>query len=70
MKKREIIDTMAVPFMIILAKAMTFLFDIVLSSFYGANNITDAFIMANSLPTILFDGIANAIIVCYIPVYH
>lgn len=59
---------LAVPTTIVIAKLITFLFDIILSSYYGAGLVSDAFIMANALPTILVDGLIVAIITCYIPI--
>ena len=62
-------DSLAVPLMILLGKVTAFLFDAVLGARYGAGKISDAFIMAHSIPVLLFEGISTALISCYIPVY-
>lgn len=61
-------DTVLVPVIIIAGKLMSFLFNALLGSYYGAGKISDAFIMAHTIPTILYEGIATALISCYIPV--
>ena len=70
MKNKKLLDSLFVPVTIIVGKLFTFIFDALLVAYYGASEITDAFILAHALPTILFDGVANAIIVCFIPIYQ
>lgn len=66
---KKILKICAVPFVIILSKLSCFVFDALLGAYYGAGITSDAFLMAYSLPTILFEGIATAILTCYIPIY-
>lgn len=42
---------------------------ITLSYFYGASNITDAYLISITIPTIIFSFIGTGIATCYIPVY-
>lgn len=67
---KKSLKIIAVPMTVIVAKIITFVFDAILSSRYGAGMISDAFIMANSIPTILLDGVVAAMIACYIPIYE
>ena len=67
---KNILKICAVPFVIILSKLSCFVFDALLGAYYGAGIASDAFLMAYSLPTILFEGIATAILTCYIPIYN
>lgn len=67
---KKILKICAVPFVIILSKLSCFVFDALLGAYYGAGITSDAFLMAYSLPTILFEGIATAILTCYIPIYN
>ncbi len=61
-------DIMLVPITIVGGKILSFVFNALLASYYGAGKISDAFIMAHSIPTILFEGVATAFISCYIPI--
>lgn len=61
-------DAFLVPIIIVLGKLISFVFDALLGSYYGVGKISDAFIMAHSIPTILFEGVVTALISCYIPV--
>lgn len=61
-------DVLLVPILIVAGKLFSFLFNALLGSYYGAGKISDAFIMAHTIPTILFDGVATAFISCYIPI--
>lgn len=54
----------------ILAKVVAFAKDIALSYEYGAGSISDAYLVAISIPTILFTGILTALYTSYIPMYH
>lgn len=54
----------------ILAKLSSFARDIVLSFAYGAGSTSDAYLVAASIPTVLFTGILTAIYTSYIPMYH
>lgn len=61
-------DVLLVPVIIVGGKIINFLFNALLGFYYGAGVISDAFIMAHTIPTILFDGVATALISCYIPI--
>lgn len=52
-----------------LSKLTAFVRDIVLTNRYGASYISDAFLVAVSIPTVLFSGIMTAVYTCYIPLY-
>ena len=54
----------------ILVKITSFVRDIVLSYIYGAGTVSDAYLVAVSIPTVLFTGILTAIYTSYIPMYH
>lgn len=53
-----------------LAKIISFGKDLCLSYQYGASNISDAYLVAVNIPTVLFSGIVTAVFTCYIPVYN
>ena len=61
-------DILLVPILIITGKLLSFVFNAFLGSYYGAGKISDAFIIAHTIPTILFEGVATAFISCYIPI--
>ena len=61
-------DILLVPILIITGKLLSFVFNVFLGSYYGAGKISDAFIVAHTIPTILFEGVATAFISCYIPI--
>lgn len=61
-------DILLVPILIIAGKLLSFVFNAFLGSYYGAGKISDAFIIAHTIPTILFEGVATAFISCYIPI--
>lgn len=61
-------DVLLVPIIVLGGKIISFLFNALLGFYYGAGVISDVFIMAHTIPTILFDGVATALILCYIPI--
>lgn len=67
-KNRKMFDLIGVMIVTLLGKFACFVFDALLSAKYGVGIITDAFVMAHSLPTVVVDGFATAIITCYIPI--
>lgn len=67
---KKILNIISVPAIICAGKLACFIFDALLGAYYGAGITSDAFIMAHTLQNILFDGIATAIIVCFIPIYQ
>lgn len=53
----------------ILSKSFGLLRDIILSYFYGASNISDAYLIALTIPGVIFSFISVAITTGYIPMY-
>ncbi|WP_163971832.1 murein biosynthesis integral membrane protein MurJ [Oceanobacillus halotolerans] len=53
----------------IISKIIGFLRDITLSYFYGASNISDAFFISLTIPSVIFGVIAAGISTSYIPIY-
>lgn len=51
------------------AKVLGLARELSLAYVYGASAISDAHIVAFSIPTIIFSGIGAAILTCYIPIY-
>lgn len=54
----------------IFVKITAFARDIVLSYVYGAGTVSDAYLVAVSIPMVLFTGILTALYTSYIPMYH
>lgn len=53
----------------IISKIFGFIRDITLSYFYGASNISDAYLISLTIPTIIFELIGIGINTSYIPIY-
>lgn len=53
----------------VLSKILGFLRDIVLSYFYGASNVSDAYLIALTVPSIIFGFIGVGLTTAYIPLY-
>lgn len=62
-------STVTLAVIMFLTKLIAFARDVVLANCYGASYVSDAFLVAISIPTVLFSGIAGAVFTCYIPVY-
>lgn len=54
----------------IFSKLLGFAREISLSYFYGASNVSDAYLISLTIPTTIFSFIGTAISTCYIPVYN
>ena len=54
----------------LLSKILGFLRNSVLSYFYGASSITDAYILAQSIPSGLLDFIGTGLFVSFVPVFN
>lgn len=54
----------------IFAKVFGFARDIVMAWAFGAGMESDAIKIAQSIPTVLFGGIATSLLTCYIPMYN
>lgn len=53
----------------IFAKVLGFARELSLAYVYGASAVSDAYVVAFSIPTIIFSGIGTAILTSYIPIY-
>ena len=51
------------------SKFIGFIREMVMANYYGTSYITDAFVMSNSIPGILFGGIVASIATAYMPVF-
>lgn len=65
--KQNSISLMAI---IIIAKVVGMLRDIVLANYFGTTNISDAYLIASSVPTLLFYFIGHSLSTAYIPMYN
>lgn len=57
-------------FITIISKVIGYSREIILSYFYGASNISDAFIISNTIPNLIFGFIIGGITISYIPIYE
>lgn len=53
----------------LISKLLGFVREMVMANFYGASYITDAYVMATTIPTIIFGGIFGAVATAYMPTY-
>lgn len=53
----------------LIAKIVGFLREVLLANYYGASAITDAYITANNIPTVLFTIVGVALSTTFIPMY-
>jgi putative peptidoglycan lipid II flippase len=53
----------------VISKFLGFFRDVVLSYFYGATGVTDAYLISKTIPSFMFMFIGTAIVTGYIPVY-
>lgn len=67
---KKALKILAVPLVVILSKTMCFAYEAFIGAYYGVGDVTDAFIMAASAPSIVFGGINGAICTCFIPIYQ
>ena len=65
--KNSSVTLMAV---ILLAKIIGMLRDIVIANYYGTTNVSDAFLIALTVPTTLFVLIGHSLSTAYIPMYN
>lgn len=70
-KKTSAVQSTALILMIltVLSKVFGFAREMVLSYFYGANVVSDAFVIALSVPIVLIGVVSNGITTSYIPMY-
>lgn len=57
-------------FITIISKIIGFSREIFLANYYGASDITDAYIIAALIPTVIFAFIGRSISTVYIPMYN
>jgi len=65
--KGKTVFTMAV--LLFLAKCLGFVRDILLAYYFGANRVTDAYFLAQTIPELLFSMVVQAVAIGYIPIY-
>lgn len=61
--------TVVLMIIMLLTKAVSFLKDSILVSMYGASSVSDAFLVAVAIPTVLISGVMTALFTSYIPMY-
>ncbi|MFJ7934422.1 murein biosynthesis integral membrane protein MurJ [Sporosarcina sp. NPDC096371] len=54
----------------ILSKVIGFSRDLILSYFYGISDLTDAYFISNTIPTVLFSVVGLGLLTSFIPVYQ
>ena len=52
------------------SRFLGFLRELALSYFYGAGRVSDAFVVAFTVPSVVFGFLSSAAAVCYIPLYQ
>lgn len=55
---------------IVIAKLIGMLRDVVLANYFGTTNVSDAYLIASSVPTLLFYFVGHSISTAYIPMFH
>lgn len=70
-KKTSAVQSTALILMVltVLSKVFGFAREMVLSYFYGASTVSDAFVIAHSIPIVLIGVVSNGITTSYIPMY-
>lgn len=53
----------------LLSKALGFVREIFLAGYFGVGEITDAYVMANNIPTIIFGGVFSAVATAFMPTF-
>lgn len=51
------------------SKLLGFIREMVMAGFFGTSYITDAYVMAQSIPTVIFSGVFGAVAVAYMPIF-
>lgn len=54
----------------ILSKGLGFIREIILSYYYGASNVTDAYLIAQTIPVVMFGFVGTGIATSFIPMYR
>lgn len=63
-------NTVVVMAVIIVSKLIGMLRDVVLANYYGTSNVSDAYLIAVSVPTLLFYFIGHSISTAFLPIYN
>lgn len=66
MKKTAVI----LMFLAIFSKSLGFFRDIILSYVYGTSNISDAYLISETIPVVIFSFVGTSILTGYIPMYN
>lgn len=53
----------------LISKILGFFREMIMANYFGASYITDAYIMAIAIPSIIFGGILSSVATAYIPIY-
>ncbi|MEG1930925.1 MAG: murein biosynthesis integral membrane protein MurJ [Anaerovorax sp.] len=53
----------------LISKFFGFIRELIMANFYGISYVTDAYVMANTIPSILFAGVFTAVGTAYMPVF-
>lgn len=53
----------------LISKILGFIREMIMANFYGTSYIVDAYVMATTIPTIIFGGIFGAVATAYMPTY-
>ena len=54
----------------VLSKILAFVRELMVAYRFGAGSISDAFVLTNGIPTLIFVSVGTAININYIPYYH
>lgn len=69
MKKTSSRTVIYVMIITLFARFFGLLREVLMARYYGASMFTDAYIIANNVPTVLFDTLGQALLTCFIPMY-
>ncbi len=59
-----------VVFFTLIAKALGFLRELVLSYYFGATGISDAYLISQTIPGTIFQFVGTGLATCFIPIYY
>lgn len=63
-------STIVLMLIIVISKLVGMLRDVVLANYFGTSNVSDAYLIAISVPTLLFYFIGHALSTAYLPMYN
>ncbi len=55
--------------LMLISKCIGFVREMVFAGFFGTSYVTDSYVMATAIPTILFGGVLGAVATAYMPIY-